>query len=146
MESTDAALFTEEIQSGFSIEIDGPDLDAAGGSADSGHCVFHEVTIKAPASVASSVLFYLCCTGEIVKQATITCRKTGGGKLQPYIQWRFHRAQISNYKHEPAENGLLDTFDLKFSKIEMAYFKQKPDGSFESSPISPPGGIRTRMH
>ncbi|HEY4328617.1 MAG TPA: type VI secretion system tube protein Hcp [Phycisphaerae bacterium] len=132
-EATDAA-FTEEIQlSGFTIEIDGPDLDAAG-SADSGHCVFHELQLKAPASVASSVLFYLCCTGEIVKQATITCRKAGGGKVQPFIQWRFHRAQISYYKQEPAEGGVLDSFNLKFSKVEMGYFKQKPDGSFETSP------------
>ena len=52
-ESVDAA-FADEIQvSKFTIEVTGPQLDAAG-SADAGHCSFADAEFELPVSVASS--------------------------------------------------------------------------------------------
>ena len=128
--------YTDEIQiSNFSIGVRGPELSDEA-SADSGHCDFEEAEFEMPASVASSALFYLCCSGEILKTVTLTCRKGGGGgKPQTFLQWRFHRAQISSYKMTPSDNDTpTETIRLKFAKLEIAYTRQKPDGTLEATP------------
>lgn len=133
-ESVDT-VYADEIQlNKFTIEVEGPDLETEG-SSDSGHCDFKEAEFEAVANVASSTLFYLCCAGELLKTATLTCRKAGAGKQQTYLQWRFHNPQISSFKQTPTDNGLVvDTFRLKYAKVEIAYSRQKADGTVEATP------------
>jgi type VI secretion system secreted protein Hcp len=130
-ESVDAG-YPDEIQvSKFTIEVTGPQLDSAG-SADAGACTLHEAEFEMPVSVASTALFYLCCSGEMLKQATLTCRKAGG-KMQAFLQWRFHKAQVSYYKVTAGDEP-TETIKIRYAKAEVAYSRQKPDGSLEATP------------
>jgi type VI secretion system Hcp family effector len=128
------SIYVDEINvTRFSIEITGPALDASG-SADAGSCTFHEAEFEMPCSIASSALYYLCCTGEILKTVTLTCRKAAGGKQHTYLQWRLHRAQISSYKVGSAEHAATETIRVRYAKAELAYTRQKQDGSMEATP------------
>lgn len=132
-ESQDS-VFSEEIDVvSFNIQVTGPLLDAASAS-DGGSCTFHEAEFVVMVSAASNTLFTLCCTGEILKTVTLTCRKAGAGKLNPYLQWRFHRAQISDYTVTGSAEMPTESIKVRYAKVEMAYTKQKGDGSMDGAP------------
>ena len=80
---------------------------------------------------ASPVLFIGCATGQHYKTAILTARKAGGGQ-QEYLKITMEDVMVSSYQVGGAESsGVVptDQIGLNFSKIEISYKEQKPDGS-----------------
>jgi type VI secretion system secreted protein Hcp len=126
------AVFKDHIQvNRFTIDIAGPDLDA-GKDTEAGQCSFQKVEIELISSVATATLLSCCCSGELLKTATIVCRKAGTTQ-QPYLQWRFHKVQVANYKVATSGEQPVETINLKYAKLEVCYFRQSQDGRVEEA-------------
>jgi type VI secretion system secreted protein Hcp len=90
---------------------------------------FHFVT---PFTKASVALFLGCASGEHFPQAALSVRKAGGDQPQEYLRWTLSDVQVTSYQTGASAGGddrPFDSFSLNFSKIEVSYKEQKPDGS-----------------
>jgi type VI secretion system secreted protein Hcp len=80
---------------------------------------------------SSPKLMLMCATGEHIKSAILTCRKAGK-EQQEYLKVTFSDLMVASYN----TNGTgasdvipMDQIALNFTKVEMEYKEQKPDGS-----------------
>ncbi|MGO9094459.1 MAG: Hcp family type VI secretion system effector [Bryobacteraceae bacterium] len=82
-------------------------------------------------SKGSPKLMLSCCNGEHIKSAILTCRKAGK-EQQEYHKITFHDLMVSSYHTNgtgAADVIPMDQITLNFTKVEMEYKEQKPDGS-----------------
>jgi type VI secretion system secreted protein Hcp len=82
-------------------------------------------------SKAGPKLFLACASGEHIKKAVLVCRRAGKDQ-QEFLKWTFSDLLVSSYQtagHGGGEGLPGDQFSLNFTKIEMEYKEQKPDGT-----------------
>jgi len=85
-----------------------------------------------PASIASTPLFNTLCTNDVIKTATLTCRRAGGqGKDQTFIQWRFNNARLVSYKMTGELERPVDSIKIAYAGVEISYSQQKQSGAME---------------
>lgn len=86
-------------------------------------------------SKASPKLFLACATGEHIKSAKLTLRKSGKTQLEYYV-WKFTDLLISSF-HSGGSDGSdtlpTDQISFNFTKIELAYKAQKADGTLDAA-------------
>jgi type VI secretion system secreted protein Hcp len=76
-------------------------------------------------------LMLACAEGEHIKKAILTCRKAGKDQ-QEYLKVTLSDLIVSSYQTGgSAGDGVVpvDQCSLNFSKIEVEYKEQKPDGT-----------------
>jgi type VI secretion system secreted protein Hcp len=118
----------------FEIGLRSPtDFDA--GAA--GRVQLEEAEFEFPSSIASTPLFTTLCTNDMIKTATLTCRKTGAaGKDATYLQWRFSDARLVSYKMKGTDEITKDTIRIAYTGVEISYRQQKQDGSLAAALIA----------
>jgi len=83
------------------------------------------------ANKAGPKLFVKCATGEGIPKAVMTCRKAGK-EQQDYLKYTFSDVIVSSY-NEGGSGGSdpipIQSVSLNFSKMEVEYKEQNPDGS-----------------
>jgi len=88
---------------------------------------------------SSPQLFNACCTGQTYEKITVSLRKAGGSAgQQEYLQYIFSNCMIESIQWSGSTGGddsPTESLSFAFSKYEMQYKAQKPDGTLESSPI-----------
>ncbi len=79
---------------------------------------------------SSPKLMLACANGEHIKSATLICRKAGK-EQQEYLKVTFTDLLVSNYQTGGSAGDVvpMDQISLNFSKVEIEYKEQKPDGS-----------------
>jgi type VI secretion system secreted protein Hcp len=80
---------------------------------------------------SSPVLMIACSTGQHFKKATLTARKAGGGQ-QEYLKVTMEDLLVTSYQVGGSSGGdpvPIDQISMNFTKLEMVYKEQKPDGS-----------------
>jgi type VI secretion system secreted protein Hcp len=79
---------------------------------------------------SSPKLMLACATGEHIKTAILICRKAGK-EQQEYLKVTFTDMLVSNYQTGGSAGDVvpMDQISLNFSKVEIEYKEQKPDGS-----------------
>jgi type VI secretion system secreted protein Hcp len=80
---------------------------------------------------SSPVLFIACATGTPYKTAVLTARKAGVGQ-QEYLKITMEEVLVSSYQLGGSGSSdvvPMEQVSLNFSKLEMSYKEQKPDGS-----------------
>jgi type VI secretion system secreted protein Hcp len=80
---------------------------------------------------SSPKLMLACANGEHIKNATLTCRKAGK-EQQEYLKVTFTDVMVSSFQTggSGASNVVpLDQISLNFTKVEIEYKEQKPDGT-----------------
>jgi type VI secretion system secreted protein Hcp len=124
-ESNDANHKDEIEVLSFSWGASNPSTLAAGGSggAGAGKVEMSPFHFTAHTSKASPLLFSACCKGEHFKSATLSLRRSVGGKRQDYLVYRLSEVQVSTYQTggQEGEELTLDEFDLVFAKIEVEF-------------------------
>jgi type VI secretion system secreted protein Hcp len=85
-------------------------------------------------SKASPSLLLACANGKHLKTAVLTARKAGKGQ-QEFLVYRLTDVLVSSYQtggsaQEP--DGPIDQASLGFTRIEIEYRPQKPDGSLDT--------------
>src|SRR5262245_21996808 len=80
---------------------------------------------------ASPSLFLACATGQHIKAASLYCRKAGG-KQEEFLKVTLSDLIISSYQTGGSGGSdviPMDSIALNYSKLEIEYKPQKPDGS-----------------
>ena len=89
------------------------------------------------ADTSSPVLFQKCSSGEHLKEGLITLRKAGGTQLE-YLKIKLTDVLISSVQYSGSSQGddvPTESISINFSKIEMDYQPQGPDGKAEGGAI-----------
>ena len=80
---------------------------------------------------ASPKLMLACATGDHIKNGILICRKAGKDQ-QEYLKVTFTDLLVSSYQTGGSGGTSvvpMDQISLNFTKVEIEYKEQKPDGS-----------------
>jgi type VI secretion system secreted protein Hcp len=85
-------------------------------------------------STASPNLMLACASGKHLKSAVLTARKAGKGQ-QEFLTFSLSDVLVSAYQTGGFEGEVVpgDSVSLNFSKIQVEYKQQNPDGSLGAS-------------
>jgi type VI secretion system secreted protein Hcp len=101
-------------------------------STSGGNLAMRDFAFTATTGLASANLMLYCSCGKPLKSAVLTCEvaKSGGG-THTYLTVTMTKIIISAYDVvvSPGQNHAVDTFQIKFEKIEFKYVPLKPDGT-----------------
>ena len=102
---------------------------AAGGTGKVSMQDFH---FSKAVDAASPKLLLACASGQRIKNAVLSCRKSGGS--QDFLTITLTEVAISSYQiSDGAAVDPTDQFALHFAKIQFDYVQQKPDGTMGGS-------------
>ena len=100
-----------------------------GGGAGTGRVAMTDLHVSANFTKASPQLLLACASGKHLKSAILTGRKAGKAQ-QEYLSFSLTDVLVSGYQTGASEaEAPLDSIALSFSKIEVSYKQQTPDGS-----------------
>ncbi len=101
-----------------------------GGGLGAGKVAMQDFHFLMRINKASPKLMLACATGEHIKKAVLTCRKAGK-EQQEYLKITFSDLLVSNYQTSGSGGDAIpmDQIALNYSKIELEYKEQKPDGT-----------------
>jgi type VI secretion system secreted protein Hcp len=107
-------------------------VGGAGGGA--GKVSMNDFTFTMKLNKASPKLFLACAAGEHIKSAWLTAHRTSDKSSEYFLKWSFSDLLISSYlTSASAGEAPLDSVSFDFSKIEVEYKEQKPDGTLAAS-------------
>ncbi len=124
----------------FSFGVTQHGASAHGGGGGAGKAHFTDFHFVHHIDEASPVLLQACASGHHMPSALLTVRKAGGTQLE-YLKIKFHDLLISGVEHGGAAESTkspdlpVEKVSLNFSKIEMDYQPQGPDGKAAGGPI-----------
>ncbi|MCC6859254.1 MAG: type VI secretion system tube protein Hcp [Bryobacterales bacterium] len=101
-----------------------------GGGAGAGRVSIQDLNFVKRTDKASPKLMLACCSGEHIKNALLTARKAGK-EQQEYYKLKLTDVLVSSYQTggSGAEEIPTETIAFNFSKYEIEYHEQKPDGT-----------------
>ncbi len=107
---------------------------SAGSGAGAGKVQMQDFHFVMRASKASPKLFLAVATGQHIKEAILTARKSGGQQTE-FLKIKFTDILVSSYQQAASADGDApnDSFSLNFSKIEIDYLSQDPMGKIGES-------------
>ncbi|HVT79976.1 MAG TPA: type VI secretion system tube protein Hcp [Phycisphaerae bacterium] len=135
-ESLSAACTGQIEVSRFTIALNSPTAqDPDGQHPAAARVNLEEAEFEFETSIASTPLFQTLCTNDVIKEATLTCRRSGAGegKEATFLQWRLHDARLVSYKMSGADDDTDDTIRIAYAGIEILYRQQKADGSLSAN-------------
>jgi type VI secretion system secreted protein Hcp len=102
-----------------------------GGGAGAGKVTMADFSFTTKLTKASPKLFLACAEGSHIKAAWLTARRAAGKAADYFLKWTFSDLLVSSYQTGAAAgNAPVDQVSFNFSKIEVEYKEQRPDGSF----------------
>jgi type VI secretion system secreted protein Hcp len=109
-------------------------LGAPGGGSGAGKVQMQDFNFTARTSKASPNLMLACASGKHLKSAVLTARKAGKPQAE-FLTFSLSDVLVSAYQTGGAEGEVvpMDSVSLNFSKIQVEYKQQNPDGSLGTS-------------
>lgn len=103
---------------------------AFGGGMGAGKVAMQDFHFVQRVHKGSPKLMLACAQGQHIKSAILTCRKAGK-EQQEYLKITFSDLLVSSYQTSGSSGDVIpmEQVSLNFSKIEMEYKEQKPDGT-----------------
>jgi type VI secretion system secreted protein Hcp len=102
-----------------------------GGGMGAGRVQMQDFHFVMRVNKSSPKLMLACATGDHIKSAILTCRKAGKDQ-QEYLKVTFTDCLVASFQTggSGGANVLpMDQISLNFTKIEIEYKEQKPDGT-----------------
>jgi type VI secretion system secreted protein Hcp len=102
----------------------------SGGGGGAGKVVMQDFHFVMKVNKSSPKLLLACANGEHIKSATLVCRKAGK-EQQEFLKYKFSDILVSSYQTGGSGGSdviPMDQLSLNFTKIEVEYYTQKPDG------------------
>jgi type VI secretion system secreted protein Hcp len=132
-ESTDSKHKNEIDVEGWSWGQSNSGSHAYGGGGGAGKVAMQDFSFSMRHNKSSPKLFLACATGQHIKEALLICRKAGK-EQQEYLKIKFSDLLISSHAIGGSSGDVVpvDTISFNFSKIEISYAPQKPDGTLDS--------------
>jgi type VI secretion system secreted protein Hcp len=132
-ESTDSKHKGEIELASFSWGMAQSGQPGRGGGRGAGKAEFQDFHFVARTSKASPKLFLACASGQHVKSALLTCRRSGQSPLE-FLKYKLSEVLVSSFVSggsTPEEP--FDQVSLNFAKIDMQYTPQGKDGKAQPS-------------
>lgn len=109
---------------------------ATGGGGGAGKVDMQDFHFVMQVNKATPKLILACAGGDHIKKATLTCRKAGKTQ-QEFLIYNFSDLLVSSYQTGGGKGETIpnEQVSLNYSKMEVEYKAQKPDGSLD-------GGIK----
>ncbi len=108
----------------------GPRSMGSGGGV--GKASFHDLSFTHTIDKASPLLLRGCATGQHLKEATITRRKSGKAQ-QEFLVIKMNDVIITSVAEDDESGGSqVETVTLAFAKVDVEYRPQKRDGSLDA--------------
>ena len=107
---------------------------AFGGGGGAGKVSFQDFHFTMKVNSASPKLLLACANGEHFKKATAVARKAGKTQ-QSFYKITFSDCLVSSFQTSGSGSSdviPMESIALNFSKIEVEYKPQKPDGSLDA--------------
>jgi type VI secretion system secreted protein Hcp len=105
---------------------------AGGSGSGAGKVDVQDLQVVMKMNKASPLLFLSCATGQHLKQAILTARKAGKAQLE-FLVFKFTDLLVSSYQTGGTTDvEPTDHLSFNFSRIEVEYRSQKPDGSLDT--------------
>jgi type VI secretion system secreted protein Hcp len=101
---------------------------AMGGGAGVGRVQMQDFHFVMGVNKASPKLMLACANGEHIKSAVLVCRKAGK-EQQEFLKYTFSDLLISSFQTGGTQVLPANEISFNYSKIEMEYKEQKPDGT-----------------
>ncbi len=102
---------------------------ATGGGGGAGKVQMQDFHFTMTVNKASPKLFLACASGQHIKLATFSARKATKDQ-QEFLKIKFTDILVSSYQNAGTDDFLpMDQVSFNFSKLELEYRPQKPDGS-----------------
>jgi type VI secretion system secreted protein Hcp len=101
---------------------------ASGAGRGAGKVSMSDFHFMMEVNSASVELMKACASGQHIKLATMTGRKSGKDQ-QEYLVYKFYDILISSYQSSAAGEPAQDQVSFNFAKVEVEYKQQKADGS-----------------
>ena len=127
-ESQDKTHKNEIQLNSFSWGATNAGTSATGGGAGAGRVKFEDFSITKTVDSASPKLMLACANGEHIKSAVLVCRKAGK-EQQEFLKYTFSDLLISSFQTGGTQVLPANEISFNYSKIEMEYKEQKPDGT-----------------
>lgn len=112
-------------------------IGSATGGAGAGKVSFDPFTIKKVLDKSSPFFFSTLCTGGHYKTVNLLVRKSGVQAKKSggiYFEIDFYMAFITKIDWSHDETAPTEEITFDYGAMRIAYKKQTPDGSLESSP------------
>jgi type VI secretion system secreted protein Hcp len=107
-----------------------------GGGGGAGKVHVQDFNFTTRFNKASPQLMLACAKGQHLKLATFTARREGKAQ-QEFLVIKLTDVLVTSYQTGGANDVLpMDQISLAFSKVEMEYRPQKPDGSLDAPVIA----------
>jgi type VI secretion system secreted protein Hcp len=133
-ESTDAKHKDEIAVESWSWGASNPGSPATGGGGGAGNVSFTELTFVHRFDRATPLLWKACATGQHIRDATLAATKAGKGQ-QDFLIIKMNDVLITSLSVSDS-NGAgaapMEQVSMKFSKVDVEYRPQKPDGSLDA--------------
>jgi type VI secretion system secreted protein Hcp len=133
-ESKDSKHKNEIEISEFTFHAHQAGTQKSGGGGGAGKVQMSDFSFRMHTSKASPKLMLACADGSHIKSAILTCRKAGK-EQQEYLKYTFSDLLVSKWSPEGSSEDAhvsvipTESISINFSKIEMEYKEQQPDGS-----------------
>lgn len=115
----------------FSWGMNQTGAHGVGGGGGAGKVSVHDISITKFVDKASPDLMLACCNGKHIKEGLLTVRKAGEKPLE-YLKIKLTDILVSGVQSAGHGGDLLtENLTLNFSKVQVEYQLQKPDGSGE---------------
>jgi type VI secretion system secreted protein Hcp len=105
-----------------------------GGGGGSGKVNVNDLTLIKYVDSATPNLMLFCCNGKHVSSALLTIRKSGGDSQLEYMKIKMSDCLVTavNGGAHTGDDRQTESVSLNFSKVEVDYTPQKPDGTADS--------------
>ncbi len=132
-ESTDAVHKGEIDIESFSWGATNSGSAHAGGGGGAGKVQMQDFLFVMRVNKASPTLFLMTATGEHIKEAILTARKSGGKEPIEFLKIKFTDILVTSYQQAATAEGDTpnDSFSLNFAKIEVEYVALGRSGQAE---------------
>lgn len=106
---------------------------SVGSGGGQGKASFSDFSFMHAMDKASPNLMKACATGKHYPDAVVTARKAGEGQKE-YMIFKFTDVLVTNVTPGGSNGGdaIQESVSFQFSKVELEYKPQKPDGSLDA--------------
>ena len=113
----------------WGLEQSGAIHPGPGGGGGAGKVSVHGLSITKRTDAATPKLMLTCANGRRIKEALLTVRKPGGNQLE-FVRIKMNDVLVSSVSDSVSgDDSITENVALNFSKVEVDYVRQKPDGS-----------------
>jgi type VI secretion system secreted protein Hcp len=138
-DSTDAKHKGEIEVESFSWGVTQATAPGPGGGGGAGRPAFEDLNVVTPFSRASPQLMQACATGEHLRSAVLTGRRSGGKAQFEYMTLTLSDVLVSAYRSGAASADAVvpsDAFSLAYAELQIEHRAQAPTGAAGESTLA----------